>query len=177
VAQGNAIFAQSQRSLSRYRKVARPDPGGASRRLIAALARGGAVLVLLLLDRYGIDAAEPAVEVDVGAAAAAERPESLLHRLAADRARPHSGNLGAIGHGPDMGEGAAARQRLPSHHRVEPAEADRVALAREQRGHLVERQPHHVAVGAHDLHDKPACDALRPLAAGLDPPLPGGELR
>src|SRR5262245_25985417 len=45
-----------------------------------------AVLVLLVPARHHIDATEPAVEVDVGAAPAAERPELAVRRLAANRA-------------------------------------------------------------------------------------------
>ena len=44
-----------------------------------------AVLVVVLGYRHGIDALEPAVEIDVGAALGAERPELLDARLAADR--------------------------------------------------------------------------------------------
>src|SRR6266545_1643763 len=61
-------------------------------------------------------------------------------------------------------------------HRVEPAEPDRVALAGKQRGHLVERQPHHVAVGADHLDDEAAGDALGGIAAGLAAPFAGGEI-
>ena len=45
-----------------------------------------AILVRFLGHRHGIDAAEPAMQVDVGTAPAAERPQ-LLHRApSADRA-------------------------------------------------------------------------------------------
>jgi hypothetical protein len=44
-----------------------------------------AVLVVVLGHRHRIDALEPAVEIDVGAALGAERPELLDARLAANR--------------------------------------------------------------------------------------------
>src|SRR5262245_22062703 len=59
---------------------------------------------------------------------------------------------------------------------VEPAEADWIALTGEQRRGLVERQPDHVGVGADDLHDEAAGDALCGIAAGLAAPLTGGEI-
>lgn len=53
--------------------------------------RFAAVLAALILffvfrHRHGVDAGEPAVEVDVGATLGAERPERRDHRFAASRA-------------------------------------------------------------------------------------------
>ena len=56
--------------------------------------RRRAVLVLFLLARHGIDAGQPAIEVDVGAALGAERPERCIGRLAADRAAARSAGIG-----------------------------------------------------------------------------------
>src|SRR5437879_2783581 len=85
----------------------------ASRLLLVGLRRGRhAVLVLRLLDRNRIDAAQPAVQIDVGATPAAERPGRLSGRLTADRAwlgakrgasRALRGlRLGRVGHDIDM---------------------------------------------------------------------------
>src|SRR5262245_24452412 len=74
-------------------------------RVPLALAR--AVLVLVVLDRHRVDPAEPAVEVDIGAAPRAERAELRRRRLAADRARLTARRLaarglGAFGHAAHM---------------------------------------------------------------------------
>ena len=55
-----------------------------------------AVLVVGLGHRHGIDALEPAVEIDIGAALGAERPEAGHARLAADRTG-NDGRRGGIG--------------------------------------------------------------------------------
>ncbi len=60
--------------------------------------------------------------------------------------------------------------------RVEPAEADRVALAAQQRHGFVQRQADDIGVGADDLDDESAGDALRGIAAGLAAPFAGGEI-
>src|SRR5262245_26603388 len=74
---------------------------------------------------------------------------------------------------PPYGDGRGPRQ--PSY-RVEPADADRVALAREQRGHFIERKADDVAVGADDLDDEAAGDPLRGVTAGLAAPFARGEI-
>ena len=53
---------------------------------------------------------------------------------------------------------------------------DRIALARQQRRGLVERQADDVGVGADDLDDEGAGDALHRIAAGLAAPFAGGEI-
>src|SRR5258708_2474365 len=55
---------------------------------LAIVVVGGAlaIFVFVLFHRHRIDAAEPAIEVDVGAALGAERLEGGIRRLAADRA-------------------------------------------------------------------------------------------
>jgi hypothetical protein len=68
-----------------------------------------AILPLLVLDivalddGHGVGARQPAVQIDVGAAARAERTKRALGRLAADRARlglgrrvGHDGNIGVM---------------------------------------------------------------------------------
>src|SRR6476646_7788284 len=65
------------------------------------------ILVLRLVGWHGVDAAEPAVEVDVGAAPRAERLE-LLHRgLLADRALRDAGR--SFGHMVQIMRAAPAR--------------------------------------------------------------------
>src|ERR1700745_1752906 len=61
-------------------------------------------------------------------------------------------------------------------HRVEPAEADRAALAPAQGHGLIERQADDVRVGTDQLDDEGAGDALRCIAAGLAAPFAGGEV-
>src|SRR6516225_3620604 len=53
---------------------------------------------------------------------------------------------------------------------AQPAEADGVALACEQRGHFIERQSHDIAVGADDLDNEAPGNALRRVAARLAAP-------
>src|SRR5689334_24272770 len=59
---------------------------------------------------------------------------------------------------------------------VEPAEADRIALAVEERHGLVEGQADDVRVGADELHDEAAGEPLDRIAAGLAAPLARGEV-
>src|SRR5262245_66639085 len=59
---------------------------------------------------------------------------------------------------------------------MEPAEADRITLAGQKRGHFVEWKADDVAVGAHDLDDEAPGDALRRIAAGLAAPFARGEI-
>src|SRR5665811_1712248 len=60
----------------------RPCSGGLARVVVG---RAIAVLVVVFLDRNRIDAGQPAIEIDIGAALGAERLERRLGRLAADR--------------------------------------------------------------------------------------------
>src|SRR5215831_5343333 len=60
--------------------------------------------------------------------------------------------------------------------RIEPAEVGRKPFAGEQRHGFVERQADHVGVGADQLDDKCAGEALRRIAAGLAAPLAGTEI-
>src|SRR5262249_60436387 len=73
----------------------RPGRGGAERSGLAGIARraGGVdrVVGVLLLGWDGIDAGQPAVEIDVGAALGTERAKALDLRLAADYARSRRG--------------------------------------------------------------------------------------
>ena len=46
-----------------------------------------------------------------------------------------------------------AAPRAPPSQRIEPAEADRIALTQKERRGLVERQAHNVGIGADDLDD------------------------
>src|SRR5258708_2158653 len=55
-----------------------------------------AVLVVVLGHRHGIDALEPAVEIDIGAVLGTERTELLHRQLAADRTGRKAGR--GIGH-------------------------------------------------------------------------------
>src|SRR5947209_19565395 len=74
--------------------------------LLLGLGRRNAFFLCLLLDRGNrVAAGEPAVEIDVGAALRAERPEPLGRRLAADRALSRAGNR--VGHAPDIGTAGA----------------------------------------------------------------------
>src|SRR5262249_7073323 len=78
--------------------------------LIPGLCSRRPVFVFFFLDRNRINSAEPAVEIDVGAAPAAERPGSLHRLLAADRAR--LGMKIALGHAFHM----VAGPRSARHH-------------------------------------------------------------
>src|SRR5260221_9550594 len=60
--------------------------------------------------------------------------------------------------------------------RVEPAEVDREALARQQRSGLIQRQADDVGVGAGDLDDEAAGKPLCSIAAGLAAPFARGEI-
>jgi hypothetical protein len=81
-------------------RPARPfaAPDGPSGPGIAGLQGGHALLVLRLLPRHDIDLAQPAVEIDIGAAPAAERPEFFRGRLAADRAGLGARDVGVLRH-------------------------------------------------------------------------------
>src|SRR5437868_6963443 len=74
---------------------------------------------------------------------------------------------------PPYGDRRRPRQRS---YDVEPAGADRIALAGEERGHFIEREADDVGVGAHDLDDEAAGDALRRVPAGLAAPFARGEI-
>src|SRR4051812_7920779 len=65
------------------------------------------VLVCLLGDWNRIDAAEPAVEIDVGAAPAAERTKFLCHGLAAHGACSGAKPIAVFGHDLHMGAHSA----------------------------------------------------------------------
>src|SRR6478672_10042132 len=64
----------------------------------------------------------------------------------------------------------------PVLHGVKPAEADRKTLAREQRHRLIERETDDVGIGANNLDNEAACNALRCVTAGLAAPLPGSQV-
>src|SRR5262245_57016146 len=66
--------------------------------------------------------------------------------------------------------------RLQTSYSVEPAGADRVALARQQRSHFIERKADDVAVRADDLDDECSGDALRGVTAGLAAPFARGQI-
>src|SRR6266571_1810636 len=55
-------------------------------------------------------------------------------------------------------------------HRAEPAEMHRIALARQQRDGLLQRQSDHAGVRADDFHDEGAGKPLDGIAAGLAAP-------
>ena len=59
---------------------------------------------------------------------------------------------------------------------IEPAEADRKALAAHQRDRLVERQADDVGVGADHLDHERAGDALHGVAAGFAAPFAGADI-
>src|SRR3979409_675437 len=61
-------------------------------------------------------------------------------------------------------------------HRVDPAEMDRIALAREQRDGLVERQAHHIGVGTDQLDHETPGQPLHRVATGLAAPFAGREI-
>src|SRR5262249_43136574 len=71
--------------------------------------------------------------------------------------------------------GAGHRERQSSAG-VDPAEMDRIALAAEERDRLVKRQADDVGIGADELDQKAAGNALRCIAAGLAAPFAGGEI-
>jgi len=64
----------------------------------------------------------------------------------------------------------------PASYGVEPAGADWIALAGQQRGHFVERKPDDVGLGAHDLDDEAPGDPLRRVTAGFAAPFARGEI-
>src|SRR5215510_14620472 len=74
---------------------------------------------------------------------------------------------------PPYGDRRGPRQRS---YDVEPARADRIVLAREEPGHFIEREADDVGVGADDLDDEAAGDALRRVTAGLAAPFARGEI-
>jgi hypothetical protein len=84
------------------------DRRGLSLGLILGLRGGRLVLGFLGLAGDRVDAGEPAVEVDIGTAAAAEGAVLRGGRLAADRAARGAGGGGVLGHGVDMGKRAGA---------------------------------------------------------------------
>src|SRR5262249_26933323 len=71
--------------------------------------------------------------------------------------------------------GGRPPRRQPSYG-IEPALADRVALARQQRGDFIERKADDVAVRAYDLDDECPGDALRGVTAGLAAPFARGQI-
>src|ERR1700730_14564315 len=144
--------------LSRTALRARKSHSGC---LIAGLSGRCSILVFFVLDRHRVDAAEPAVEVDIGAAPAAERPKFFHRRLAANRAGL-DGGIG-LGHAVHMGD---RRPRDQASYGVEPTEADRITLAGQKRGHFVKWKADDVAVGAQGFNDEAASVALIGVAAG-----------
>jgi len=66
------------------------------------------VLLLVFGHRHHVDAGEPAVEIDVGATARAERAERLGNRLVANRA---GGAPRGIGHATNMGRAPRGANR------------------------------------------------------------------
>ena len=109
--------------------------------LAAGLRRLVVALLLVVAGRNDVGAGEPAVEVDVGAAARAKRVMNLRRRLAADRDR--GGSASRLRHCRPWLDLNAREGRL-----VEPVEMHRIALAGEQRHGLVERQADHGGIGA-----------------------------
>ena len=68
------------------------------------------VLFLVFRDRYGIDAGQPAVQVDVGTAARAKWPRRLHGGLAANRTKM----AGCLRHKRNMGRGRYAANFMVS---------------------------------------------------------------
>ena len=128
----------------------------------------------LLDDRDRVAAGEPALQVDVGAALRAEGPVGGGGGLAAGRAWPRAA-CGIV-----LGWRAFIAAPFPiaasAHAALSQAEANRKALAVEERHRLVERQPDHVGIGADELHHEGAGKALDGVAAGLAAPFAGGEV-
>jgi hypothetical protein len=116
---------------ARFRAVqnGRPSPfapDGPSGPGIAGLQRGHALLVLRLLPRHDIDLAQPAVEIDIGAAPAAERPEFFRGRLAADRAGLGARDVGVLRHAANIifgsDDGRLTGVRFPQDLAVPPSQ-------------------------------------------------------
>src|SRR6202049_376069 len=128
------------------------------------------VLVCLLGDRNRIDASEPPVEIDVGAAPAAERTKFLCHGLAAHWACSGTKPIAVFGHDLHMGARSARSNG------ADPAETDGIPLARQQGRHFIERKPHYVAVGADDLDNEAPPNPLGGIAASLAAPFARGEI-
>jgi hypothetical protein len=79
---------------------------GSSELMLRVAVLGAPFIFFLVLGyRHGIDAAQPAMQVDIGAALRAERLKNLVHRLAADGAEltvvlfglRHDRNMGLVG--------------------------------------------------------------------------------
>src|SRR5262245_12624149 len=68
------------------------------------------------------------------------------------------------------------RPRATDSRTLVPAAAGRITLAGQERGHFVEWKADDVAIGARDLDEEAAGDALRGIAAGLAAPFGGGEI-
>src|SRR5262249_13796052 len=80
------------------------------------------ILVFVVLHRHRVYAAEPAIEINVSAAPAAERAEFFCGRLAANRADWSAGEL-VLGHGIDMGARASGSKLQHFAARVTPADS------------------------------------------------------
>src|SRR6516225_11007936 len=66
--------------------------------------------------------------------------------------------------------------RKRTSNRAEPAEADGIALAGQQRRGLIQRQPHNIAVGSDDLDNEATRNPLRGITAGLAAPFAGRQV-
>src|SRR5262245_56198481 len=100
-------YRGSERHCPERRPGAHCDESPAIARSIAPVVRRAIaahpILVFLLLARHRVDAGQPAIEVDVGAALGTERPELIRDRLGADRAARGAARGGLVGHRTDMG--------------------------------------------------------------------------
>ena len=72
-----------------------------------------AILVRILVQRDGVDAAEPSIEIDIGTAPAAERTKLVDGWLAANRAA--AGTFNAIRHGMHMVRAIRTGQTVRAH--------------------------------------------------------------
>src|SRR5665647_3899980 len=59
---------------------------------------------------------------------------------------------------------------------IQPAESDRETLAAQERDRFVQRQPHHIGVGADQLDHERAGDALDGVATGFAAPFAGAYI-
>ena len=133
-------------ALERFEQPVRPIIGLAHSFLARlAFGRPFAVLVFIIFRRNGIDAGEPAIEIDIRATLGAEWLEFRLDRLAADRAGTRARQSCGRSHSSDVGFPVTKQSRAASH-RVEPAEANRIALAAQQRHDFVKRQADDIGV-------------------------------